>query len=192
MKRRTRVRLTFPLLEGLRLAHLQGGGKSMARTLTIGDAAKTSGVPAKTIRYYEEIGVLPTPRRTASGYRLYDQPGVDRLRFIGRARALGLPLQQLRMLTTTIDGEPRVGFRRQLLTLVRRQLAAVRERMVELELHREQLEEIVHRIEASVSRRNPGACRCLVATDASRHPRRVSRGGRRRRRHANQLPASAG
>lgn len=43
----------------------------MAHTLTIGEVAKTSGVAAKTIRYYEEIGVWPTPRRTASGYRLY-------------------------------------------------------------------------------------------------------------------------
>ena len=58
----------------------------MAPSLTIGQVAKTSGVAAKTIRYYEEIGVLPTPRRTTSGYRLYDQTGVERLRFIRRAR----------------------------------------------------------------------------------------------------------
>jgi MerR family transcriptional regulator, copper efflux regulator len=155
------MRLTFPPLEGLSLAHLREGGKSMAHALTIGGAAKTSGVAAKTIRYYEEIGVLPTPRRTASGYRLYDQPGVERLRFIRRARALGLPLQQLKTLTTTLNGDARGGFRPQLLALVRRQLAAVRERVVELELHRQQLEEIVHRIETSALRRHAGACRCL-------------------------------
>ena len=141
----------------------------MAHTLTIGEAAKTSGVAAKTIRYYEEIGVLPTPRRTASGYRLYDQPGVKRLRFIRCARALGLPLQQLKTLTTTLNGEARAGFRPQLLALVRRQLAAVRERVVELELHRQQLEEIVHRIETSAPRRHAGACRCLETKNASTH-----------------------
>ena len=65
----------------------------MAHGLTIGQVAKTSGVAAKTIRYYEQIGVLPTPSRAASGYRLYDQPGVERLRFIRRARSLGLLLQ---------------------------------------------------------------------------------------------------
>ena len=43
----------------------------MAPSLTIGQVAKTSGVAAKTIRYYEQIGVLPAPRRAASGYRLY-------------------------------------------------------------------------------------------------------------------------
>ena len=113
----------------------------MAQTLTIGEVAKTSGVAAKTIRYYEEIGVLPTPRRTASGYRLHDQPGVERLRFIRRARVLGLPLQQLKTLTTTLNGERRPGFRPRLLALIREQLAAVGERIVELELHRQQLEE---------------------------------------------------
>jgi MerR family transcriptional regulator, copper efflux regulator len=164
--------LTFPPLEGLSLAHLQEGGKSMANALTIGGAAKTSGVAAKTIRYYEEIGVLPTPRRTASGYRLYDQPGVERLRFIRRARALGLPLQQLKTLTTTLNGEPRAGFRPQLLALVREQLAAVRERVIELELHRQQLEEIVHRIETSAPRRHAGGCRCLETKTPHTHRQR--------------------
>ena len=59
----------------------------MAQALTIGQVAKSTGVAAKTIRYYEQIGVLPTPSRTASGYRQYGQPGVQRLRFtVGPAR----------------------------------------------------------------------------------------------------------
>ena len=65
----------------------------MEGRLTIGQVAKTSGVAAKTIRYYEQIGVLPAPSRGVSGYRLYDEPAVERLRFIHRARSLGLPLQ---------------------------------------------------------------------------------------------------
>jgi DNA-binding transcriptional MerR regulator len=51
----------------------------MAPSLTIGQVAQSSGVAAKTIRYYEQIGVLPAPSRAASGYRLYDQSGVERL-----------------------------------------------------------------------------------------------------------------
>jgi len=138
----------------------------MAHTLTIGQVAKTSGLATKTIRYYEEIGVLPTPRRAASGYRLYDELGVDRLRFIRRARALGLPLQQLKALTTTLCGRPGTGFRPQLLALVRQQLAAVKERVAELELHQQQLEEIVQRIETSAPRRDAGGCRCLDTQNA--------------------------
>src|SRR6266498_2017614 len=63
-----------------------GGGEPMAHALTIGQVAKATGVATKTIRYYEEIGVLPRPRRTPAGYRQYDPPSVERLRFIRRAR----------------------------------------------------------------------------------------------------------
>src|SRR6267378_1643264 len=94
----------------------------MAPSLTIGQVAKTSGVAAKTIRYYEQIGVLPVPSRTTSGYRLYDQPGVERLRFIRRARSLGLPLQQLKTLMSALNGGPRPALRPQLRVLVRGQL----------------------------------------------------------------------
>ena len=67
---------------------LRRGARELEPRLTIGQVAKTSGVAAKTIRYYEQIGVLPAPRRGTSGYRLYDEPGVERLRFIYRARSL--------------------------------------------------------------------------------------------------------
>ena len=96
----------------------------MADRLTIGQVAKTSGVGTKTIRYYEQIGVLPAPSRAASGYRLYDPPGVERLRFIRRARALGLPLQQLKTLTGMLDRCPRPEFRPRLRVLVRAQLVS--------------------------------------------------------------------
>jgi MerR family copper efflux transcriptional regulator len=134
--------------------------------ITIGQIAKKTGMAAKTIRYYEQIGVLPVPGRTASGYRLYDELGVERLRFIRRARALGLPLHQLKALTTTLCSRPGTGFRPQLLALVREQLAAVKERVAELELHQQQLEEVVQRIETSAPRRDAGGCRCLQTQDA--------------------------
>ena len=62
----------------------------MAQALTIGQLAQATGVSARTIRYYEEVGVLPRPGRTTAGYRQYAQQGVHRLRFIRRARAPGL------------------------------------------------------------------------------------------------------
>ena len=133
----------------------------MAERLTIGQVAKTSGVGTKTIRYYEQIGVLPAPSRTASGYRLYDQPGVERLRFIRRARSLGLPLQQLKTLTGMLNGGPRPEFRPRLRVLVRAQLDAVTNQITELEGLRRQLEQILHRM--SPRRRQGGACQCLDA-----------------------------
>lgn len=64
--------------------------------MLIGEVADRSGVPAKTLRYYEDIGVLPAPGRTASGYRDYGDETLDRLGFITAAKAAGLTLAEIR------------------------------------------------------------------------------------------------
>src|SRR5438445_2785765 len=103
----------------------------MARIFSISEVARATGVAAKTIRYYEEIGVLPTPSRTVAGYRQYDQSGVHRLHFIRRARSLGLPLRDVKAVIVNLDGGPRPGLRPRLLALVRRQLSAVQHQSAE-------------------------------------------------------------
>ncbi len=63
--------------------------------MNIGAAAKSSGVPAKTIRYYESIGLIPPAHRTESGYRDFSKIEIDTLRFIQRARSLGFPVKDV-------------------------------------------------------------------------------------------------
>lgn len=149
----------------------------MALTLTIGQVAKTTGVTAKTIRYYEQIGILPAPGRTASRYRQYDESGVERLRFIRRARSLGLPLQRLKTLRSTLDDPvPGLHLRPRLLVLVREQLSAVHRRIAELELLRQQLEQVSWRMLSSARGRHAGPCRCLNTENGpARRPPRPAR-----------------
>jgi DNA-binding transcriptional MerR regulator len=139
----------------------------MAPSLTIGQVAKASGVAAKTIRYYEQIGVLPAPSRAASGYRLYDQPGVERLRFIRRARSLGLPLQELKALIGTLNGKAQPALRARLRALVRAQLGVVTNQITELERLRLQLGRILQQMRGAVRRPHGRTCQCLETTNGT-------------------------
>ena len=67
----------------------------MTETLQIGQVAQQLDLNPKTIRYYEEIGLLPEPMRTPSGYRQYAQRDVERINFIRRARTLELSLDEI-------------------------------------------------------------------------------------------------
>ena len=62
----------------------------------IGDLAKATGTKVVTVRYYEQIGLLPAPSRTAGNYRTYSNEHMRRLRFIRRCRDLGFTLDQIR------------------------------------------------------------------------------------------------
>ena len=66
----------------------------------IGEIAKELGVRPGTVRYYETLRLLPTPRRSAGGYRLYDGESRQRLVFIANAKSLGLTLREIRQIVT--------------------------------------------------------------------------------------------
>ncbi len=69
----------------------------------IGSIAHKTGIPIQTIRYYEQLGLLPRPRRALSGYRLYDQGTVDRLQFVKKAQNLGLRLEDIKEILELAD-----------------------------------------------------------------------------------------
>lgn len=72
--------------------------------MKIGEVAAAAGVTAKTIRYYEQVGVLPAPARSASGYRDYTGDVLERLAFVRAAQAVGLTLAGIRGVIGVRDG----------------------------------------------------------------------------------------
>lgn len=71
--------------------------------MQISELARRSGVPAKTIRYYESVGLLPIPARADNNYRHYDPLVLERLRFIASARSLGFALTDIGTLLAARD-----------------------------------------------------------------------------------------
>ena len=76
--------------------------------MNIGDVAARSGLPAKTIRYYEEIGLI-RPLRSDNGYRAFRDSDLHKLAFIGRARGLGFSIEECRMLLALYDDRSRAS-----------------------------------------------------------------------------------
>jgi MerR family mercuric resistance operon transcriptional regulator len=79
-------------------------GHDGASAFTRGDLAQVAGCNGETVRYYEKIGLLPDPPRTAAGYRIYSNAHARRLRFIRRARELGFSIEDIRGLLGLEDG----------------------------------------------------------------------------------------
>ncbi len=111
--------------------------------MLIGELATATGVPTKTIRYYETIGLLDPPHRTASGYRNYDANAADRLAFIRAAQASGLTLGEIRSIVALRDrGVTPCGHVLQLLTA---RAAELDRRIAELRRLRGELHRLVER-----------------------------------------------
>jgi MerR family mercuric resistance operon transcriptional regulator len=99
--------------------------------LTIGALSKRTGCHIETIRYYERIGLLPAPPRSAGGHRLYGEDHLKRLTFVRRGRELGFTLEDIRGLLGLVDGGAYTCAEVKALTLdhlgeVRRKLADLR------------------------------------------------------------------
>lgn len=108
--------------------------------LTIGDAAKASGVSAKMIRHYESIGLLKAAKRTDSGYRLYSEQDVHVLRFVHRARVLGFSLEQIGILLSLWQDKRRASA--DVRALARSHIAELDRKIAEMQAMRRTLESL--------------------------------------------------
>ena len=120
--------------------------------MRIGELAEATGTTAKTLRFYEEAGILPPAHRAGNGYRDYGPDAVTRLDFIRRGRAAGLTLSQIREVIDIRDtGQTPCGHVQELLTIrltdIDRQIADLRE-----------LRATVARLRHEAGQADPAAC----------------------------------
>lgn len=122
--------------------------------------ADATGCNLETIRYYENIGIMPAPPRTASGFRVYDDSHVRRLRFVMRMRALGFTLNEVREFLTLVDGGTQTCA--EVHERTQTHLAEVRAKIVDLE----RIEKVLASTAARCSGKNVPDCPVLDALNA--------------------------
>lgn len=136
-------------------------------TYHIGALATDLNLNPKTIRYYEQIGLLPEPQRTPSGYRLYGVADRDRLAFVAKAKAVGLTLDQIRQIIARRDtGSCPCDH---VLNLIDDNIAAIDTQLSALTILRQELSAIKH----ATPTRSPGdsvVCGIIEHHQPSRTP----------------------
>jgi Cu(I)-responsive transcriptional regulator len=109
--------------------------------MNIGDVSEAAGLPPKTIRYYEDIGLI-TPHRAENGYRQFTDAHLHKLAFIARARGLGFSIDQCRTLLALYEDRGRASA--DVKKLAQTHLAEIDAKMAELAEMRSTLADLVH------------------------------------------------
>jgi len=132
--------------------------------MKIGELANKTGLTTKTIRYYEDIGVLPEPGRQANGYRSYHPSVIDRVGFIKDAQASGLSLIEIQVILELRDeGESTCGHT---VGLLESHLKGVEQQIIDLHRTKVQLQKIITKARGldPADCQNPNRCQTISAT----------------------------
>jgi Cu(I)-responsive transcriptional regulator len=127
--------------EAKSMGRLQGRLGNEESAMNVGDAAERSGLPAKTIRYYEEIGLL-RPARAGNGYRDYSGEDIHRLAFLRRARNLGFSIDDCRQLMALYQDRDRASH--DVREIAAAHVRAIEEKVRELQSMRSTLQKLIH------------------------------------------------
>ena len=136
--------------------------------MKISELAEQAGIAPSTLRYYERIGLMPSPGRTSSGYRDYDDDAAARLLFVTRAKRIGLTLEQISELLQVWDGVNCATTYERMTDLVADKRVEIAERIRELQNFAAQLDEVGAALDEITP---PATCRpdlscCLPETNA--------------------------
>lgn len=139
--------------------------------MRIGELAQRAGVPAKTIRYYEAIEVMPEPARTASGYRDYNADALKRLAFIRAAQSIGLTLGEIREILAFRDRAEAPCAH--VTSLIERHAKELGERIAALERMRTDLQRLARRARTAPRSQDQDAQFChIIESTVVRSPAR--------------------
>ncbi len=139
--------------------------------MNIGQAATTSGVSAKMLRYYESIGLIPAAGRSESGYRTYGDREVETLRFIRRARDFGIPMDRVKLLVDLWQDTTRPS--REVKRIALQQVAELEGKISELTAMKDALAGLAHacRGDSRPTARSSGTWLASPQTRRTRTPR---------------------
>ncbi|MBJ7532966.1 helix-turn-helix domain-containing protein [Rhodomicrobium vannielii ATCC 17100] len=131
--------------------------------MPIGELSRATGVKVPTIRYYEQVGLLPEPPRTRSDRRIYDDSAIKRLRFIRHARELGFDVDAIRQLLDLSDQPQRSCAKVD--AIARRHLEEISSRLARLAILKEELERMI----SQCSQEKIAQCRILDVLSHHEH-----------------------
>ena len=129
--------------------------------MNIGDVATAADLPAKTIRYYEDIGLI-RPSRGANGYRSFSESDLHKLKFLGRARALGFSIEDCRVLLALYEDDKRASS--EVKKIAKRHLAEIESKIADLAAMRDTL---THLVETCAGDSRPN---CPILEDLGKAP----------------------
>src|SRR6266853_2416222 len=139
--------------------------------IAIGALSKHTGTNIETIRYYERVGLLPTPARSSGGYRLYGTDHVKRLNFVRRARALGFSVAEVRKLLTLADQKRRPCA--EVRVVAKTHLEDVKAKIADLRQMERVLKDTVARCETGTGSHCPMIDALYTDAEAARRPAAV-------------------
>jgi DNA-binding transcriptional MerR regulator len=125
-------------------------------SLRISELAQRAEVPVSTVRYYERIGLMPSPARSPNGYRVYDESAVEHLAFISRAKTMGVPLEQVSELIALWSTGGCRSLQDRIRSFLVEKIGALRSQKLELTEFEQQLAELLGRLGGVVG--SPGLC----------------------------------
>jgi MerR family Zn(II)-responsive transcriptional regulator of zntA len=158
--------------------------------MRIGELARECNVNPRTVRFYEAFGLLPKAARAPSGHRMYSDRDLQRLRFIRRAKQIGLPLANIRQIATFADTGSCEHLRPRLKELIAAQLSEIESRIKDLRALQRELQGHYASLCQPQAPRSGADCSCLdraphktpilqTAALVKRPPRRKNLTGRR-------------